>query len=129
MKLRWAYLLSLASLLLPLSLTAGEPEDTTTEQAETTEEVTTVEETRGDVLVIEEKAASTETDTDDPTHQVEIRDDLPTRGMSMERVISGFGEPAMRHAAVGEPPITRWDYPGFSVFFEFDKVLHSVAPE
>jgi len=50
----------------------------------------------------------------------------PARGMSMERVASRFGEPTSRHAAVGDPPITRWDYPGYSVYFEHNLVLHSV---
>ena len=53
-------------------------------------------------------------------------DARPARGMSMERVASRYGEPTSRHAAVGDPPITRWDYPGFSVYFEHDLVLHSV---
>lgn len=51
----------------------------------------------------------------------------PDRGMSMENVESKFGAPANRHAAVGQPAITRWDYPGFSVFFENQLVIHSVA--
>lgn len=50
----------------------------------------------------------------------------PTRGTTMERVASRFGEPTSRHAAVGDPPITRWDYPGYSVYFEHNLVLHSV---
>src|SRR5687767_2563104 len=41
----------------------------------------------------------------------------PARGMSMDKVEAQFGAPAQRHAAVGQPAITRWDYPGFSVFF------------
>lgn len=52
--------------------------------------------------------------------------DRPTRGSSMSAVEARFGAPVTRHAAVGEPPITRWDYPQFSVFFERDKVLHAV---
>ena len=50
----------------------------------------------------------------------------PARGSSMSAVEARFGAPATRHAAVGAPPITRWDYPQFSVFFEHDKVLHAV---
>jgi hypothetical protein len=45
----------------------------------------------------------------------------------MSTVEASFGEPRERHAAVGQPPITRWDYPAFSVYFEFDKVLHAVV--
>jgi hypothetical protein len=41
-------------------------------------------------------------------------------------VTQRFGEPSKRHTAVGQPPITRWDYPGFSVYFEYDRVIDSV---
>jgi hypothetical protein len=51
----------------------------------------------------------------------------PSRGMSMEKVEAAYGAPANRVAAVGNPPITRWDYPGFVVFFEHNIVLHSVV--
>jgi hypothetical protein len=53
--------------------------------------------------------------------------DRPTRGMSMEKVEAKFGAPAKRVPAIGEPPITRWEYPGFVVYFEHHLVLHSVA--
>jgi hypothetical protein len=51
----------------------------------------------------------------------------PSRGMTMQAVESKFGAPQERHAAVGEPPISRWDYPGFKVFFEKDRVIHAVV--
>jgi hypothetical protein len=51
----------------------------------------------------------------------------PARGMSMEKVEASFGAPANRVSAVGTPPITRWEYPGFVVFFEHNIVLHSVV--
>ena len=51
----------------------------------------------------------------------------PTRGTSMQSVEATFGPPSSQHAAIGEPPITRWDYPGFSVYFEHEIVIHSVA--
>ncbi len=51
----------------------------------------------------------------------------PGRGQTMQAVESRFGQPASRHAAVGQPPITRWDYADFSVFFENDRVIHAVA--
>ena len=51
----------------------------------------------------------------------------PARGMTMEKVEAAFGAPANRVAAVGNPPITRWEYPAFIVFFEHQLVLHSVA--
>ena len=51
----------------------------------------------------------------------------PTRGASMAQVEAQYGAPTERHAAIGNPPITRWDYPGFSVFFEHQHVVHSVV--
>jgi len=62
--------------------------------------------------------------------QVSVRDSnipRPMRGMHMAEVERQFGAPTTRHPAVGRPPITRWDYPAFSVFFERDIVLHSVV--
>lgn len=52
--------------------------------------------------------------------------DHPDRGSSMATVQGRFGEPTARHSAVGDPPITRWDYPQFAVYFENDRVLHAV---
>jgi hypothetical protein len=62
--------------------------------------------------------------------QVQVRDAnraLPARGASMTVVEAQFGAPRTRHAAVGQPPITRWDYDGFSVYFEYQHVVHAVA--
>jgi hypothetical protein len=57
----------------------------------------------------------------------------PKRGSTMSEVEKLFGAPTERHAAVSDPgrphqpPITRWDYAGFSVFFERDRVIDSVT--
>jgi outer membrane protein assembly factor BamE (lipoprotein component of BamABCDE complex) len=51
----------------------------------------------------------------------------PTRGMSMNQVQRVYGDPSVTHPWVGQPPITRWDYPEFSVFFEHRYVLTSVV--
>jgi hypothetical protein len=51
----------------------------------------------------------------------------PSRGMTMSQVASKFGEPVTKVPAVGKPPISRWEYPGFVVYFELDHVLHSVV--
>lgn len=67
--------------------------------------------------------------------QVEVREskiERPERGLSMDEVEKKFGAPVTRHEAVGggtpqHPRITRWDYKGFSVFFEGDHVIHSVV--
>jgi hypothetical protein len=61
---------------------------------------------------------------------VAVRDssvERPSRGMTMDKVEARFGAPSNKHAAVGQPPITRWDYPGFSVFFEHQYVIHAVV--
>ncbi len=51
----------------------------------------------------------------------------PTRGMSEASVEAKFGSPKTKQAAVGEPPISRWEYENFVVFFEYDKVIHAVV--
>jgi hypothetical protein len=51
----------------------------------------------------------------------------PTRGMSQESVEANFGAPQNARDAVGDPPITRWEYANFVVFFEYDKVIHAVS--
>lgn len=51
----------------------------------------------------------------------------PARGMSMDKVEATFGAPTRRQPAVGEPPITRWEYPGFVVYFEHHLVIHTVG--
>ena len=51
---------------------------------------------------------------------------MPQRGSSMDQVLSDFGEPEVRKNAVGDPPITEWDYGDFRVYFEFQTVLHAV---
>lgn len=53
----------------------------------------------------------------------------PARGMSMTQVASKFGEPRAKVAAVGKPPITRWEYPGFVVYFDQQYVIHSVVSD
>lgn len=53
--------------------------------------------------------------------------DRPTKGMSMKTVEAKFGAPQDRHQAVGNPPITRWDYPLFTVYFEHEYVIHAVV--
>jgi hypothetical protein len=51
----------------------------------------------------------------------------PAPGTTMKTVEERFGAPSERHAAVGTPPITRWDYPAFAVYFEKDRVIHAVV--
>ncbi len=55
--------------------------------------------------------------------------DVPANGMSMAEVESRFGAPDSKGSAVGNPPITRWVYDRWSVYFEYDKVLYTVLDE
>ncbi len=51
----------------------------------------------------------------------------PSRGMSMDQVENSYGEPDRRYDSVGDPPITRWEYADFVVYFEYRYVIHSVS--
>ena len=66
-----------------------------------------------DVLLIEEVRQSD-------------RMDVPVNGQTRNEVESRFGSPVKRHAAVGDPPITQWEYARWSVYFEYDRVLFTV---
>jgi len=68
-----------------------------------------------DKLVIENVAASA------------AAGERPSRGTRMAKVKSRFGAPATRTGPVGQPPITRWDYADFVVYFEYDHVVHAVG--
>jgi hypothetical protein len=52
--------------------------------------------------------------------------DRPTRGMTKSQVEARYGAPTTKHDAVGNPPISRWDYPTMLVYFEHDHVVHAV---
>lgn len=69
-----------------------------------------------DTLVVDKVAADTQ-----------VADARPNRGMTMETVNAQFGEPKEKLPSVGEPPITRWIYDGYIVYFEKDRVLHAVV--
>jgi len=57
----------------------------------------------------------------------------PSHGQSMATVESRFGAPERKLGPVGtpgseqQPPITRWVYPTFTVYFENDDVIRSVV--
>jgi hypothetical protein len=40
-----------------------------------------------------------------------------------------LGKPVRSVAAVGTPPITRWEYANFTIYFEHSRVLHAVSNE
>jgi hypothetical protein len=51
----------------------------------------------------------------------------PRSGASMDRVEERFGPPQSVLGPVGEPPITRWVYPGYTVYFEHRNVINVVV--
>jgi hypothetical protein len=51
----------------------------------------------------------------------------PPRGMTMNQVAEQFGAPTAKVPAVGKPPISRWEYAGFVVYFEGDRVIDCVV--
>ena len=51
---------------------------------------------------------------------------LPQPGQLRTEVLNRFGLPDEEHPAVGKPPITRWDYRDFSVYFENNRVIDAV---
>ena len=51
---------------------------------------------------------------------------LPRSGTKLDKVRSEFGEPQLVLQAVGQPPILRWKYPEYVVYFEYDLVIISV---
>ena len=61
---------------------------------------------------------------DAPAAQTQVA--TPSRGMSKAQVEANFGSPSDKVAAVGDPPISSWVYPTFTVFFERDHVIHAV---
>ncbi len=61
------------------------------------------------------------------TDAPQARDAVVARGMSMSQVEQRYGEPARRIGAVGDPPISRWIYPQFVVYFEGQHVIHAVG--
>ena len=69
----------------------------------------------------------------DPQAQAAAPAALPAKGITMAAVKKQFGEPRTTRGPVGgdtpkHPPITRWDYDGFVVIFEKDRVVDAVVP-
>jgi hypothetical protein len=66
-------------------------------------------------------------DTLEMTDAPQARDAVVSRGLSMSQVEQRYGEPARRIGAIGSPPISRWIYPEFVVYFEGQYVIHAVG--
>ena len=72
--------------------------------------------------------ASTETSTTRVSKQGEEFKHLvrPGNGVSKKNVVQKFGDPLRKEVAVGEPPISVWHYDNYSVYFEHNRVIHTV---
>jgi hypothetical protein len=82
---------------------------------------------RQDTEATQSSEQATTAEVPPQTPAPETSADRPTRGMSMEKVEAKYGAPAKRVPAVGEPPISSWEYPGFIVYFEHNLVIHAVV--
>ena len=51
----------------------------------------------------------------------------PARGLTMQQVRDRFGQANEEVPPVGEPPISRWVYPDFTVYFEHRWVIDTVV--
>lgn len=87
----------------------------------------------GGVLIVSTQVASAENLVMKP----DINNAKPgskyyVHGLSMAQIVKRFGQPSKKRAPdprVGtkyQPPITRWDYPGFTVYFEHGIAIHLV---
>ncbi|MBL1273915.1 MAG: hypothetical protein COB25_015830 [Oceanospirillales bacterium] len=51
---------------------------------------------------------------------------IPRTGTTQASVRASWGQPASIDGPVGHPPISQWNYGNFVVYFESDRVIHSV---
>lgn len=54
-------------------------------------------------------------------------DGRPQSGTTQASVEARFGAPVAKRVPVGDPPISRWEYADFIVYFEYDRVIHAVV--
>lgn len=84
-----------------------------------------------EIIMPEPEAELTTTETTAPevstSEATEYTVQLPGRGMPMETVQNRFGEALEKYSAVGDPPITKWIYKNFTVYFESEFVIHAVV--
>ncbi len=67
------------------------------------------------------------------TPQAERPGGMPARGSTMKQVKKTYGNPLQIIGPSGEatksrPPITRWVYKNYIVYFENNRVIHSARP-
>lgn len=101
--------------------------DATMNTAENTPATTTTTpQSKGDTLALpKSEPARTRKKAAHTPVAVEV-DGMPGRGASMKQVEKQFGKPKRKLAPVGKPPITRWVYDNYTVYFEYEYVIDSV---
>jgi len=102
------------------------PEATAPAQPSAPTKATAPATTKGDVLKMPKKGAAPKKKKA-PSTPVKIEaDGMPGRGATMAQVEQRFGAPREKLSPVGKPPITRWIYPNYTVYFEYEYVIDSV---
>jgi len=56
-----------------------------------------------------------------------LADDLPHKGMTMKQVARSYGQPKEKLPPVGHPPISRWLYNDYTVYFDHTSVITTVV--
>lgn len=85
-------------------------------------DVLTMPQPSGSAATPQEKPAPDTSSTVTETRSLTV----PGRGMTMKAVEAKFGTPDKKIPAVGKPPITRWVYNNYTVYFEYNLVIDSV---
>ena len=74
---------------------------------------------KADVLLIDAIIESPATSSQGVPH--------PVTGQSMDQVRQHHGQPAKELPWIGDPPISRWVYSDFTVYFEHQHVITTVV--
>jgi len=64
---------------------------------------------------------------DMPSKNGQAMQERPSRGSTKAQVEQRFGSPTSRHGPTGDPAIYFWEYQSYTVYFENNHVLHTVA--
>ena len=52
--------------------------------------------------------------------------DHPLKGMTKNQVYNRYGAALVESLKVGSPPVSYWEYRDFTVYFEYNSVIHTV---
>jgi hypothetical protein len=78
-------------------------------------------------LVIQTVNADSLQMPDQSSQSSSVSIEIPPRGMTMTSVEEHFGEPETKNEPIGDPPITIWQYSNYTVYFEYQHVIHTVV--